>query len=318
MKAKISEINDVLSPSVSLLICASSFEDRWYQIAKNIKSESLTEIIILQKGVKSEAWHRGIEELDKSHKEKWTTVDISSNKPAELWKILGTDIVSRIKEQRLLTLIDITTLTHELVAMLVSIVTSEKLLSKVVLAYSGASAYFVSNDQSDWWLSRGVKDIRSILGFPGLIRPSKKSHLIILVGFETERAKELIMQYEPRSISLGTGVEPYSQEFYEKNNWYKEQLAIFINSIGGSVKNISEFTFSCSDYNSAKNSILLEASKFSDFNITISPMNTKVSTVGAACAAIENEILKLCYVEPVEYNKSFYSSPSDTLTIIKF
>ena len=45
-------------------------------------------------------------------------------------------------------------------------------------------------------------------------------------------------------------------------------------------------------------------------------MNTKVSTVAAASAALENETLKLCYVEPMEYNKEFYSTPGETLTLI--
>lgn len=316
MKTKISEINEVLPSNVSLLICSGSFEERWYQIAKNIKTDSLAKILILHRGYDGPSWDKGLEELNDLHKNKSKILDIPC-KPMELWRFFSLEILPSIKEQDSLTLIDITTLTHETVVMFVSLIKAEGLSEKVVLAYAGAKAYFVSEDKADWWLSCGVKDIRSILGFPGLIRPSKKSHLIILVGFETERAKELIIQYEPISISLGIGVEPYSQEFYEKNNWFKEQLEIFIDSVGGSVKAVSEFQFSCSDFDSAKGAILSEASKFSDFNVTIAPMNTKVSTVAAACAAIENEALKLCYVEPLEYNKEYYSSPGDSLTVIK-
>ena len=43
-------------------------------------------------------------------------------------------------------------------------------------------------------------------------------------------------------------------------------------------------------------------------------MNTKVSTV---VAALENQALKICYVEPIEYNKEFYSTPGETLTLIE-
>lgn len=316
MKNNVTEINDALSSKVSLLICSSSFEERWYQIAKNINTDNLVNILILHRGHDGPAWVKGIDKLNELHKDKSKMLDIPC-KPMDLWKFFSLEVVPLIEKQDFLTLIDITTLTHETVVMFVSLIKTEGLSEKVVLAYAGAKAYFVSDDKADWWLSRGVKDIRSILGFPGLIRPSKKSHLIILVGFETERAKELIVQYEPVSISLGIGIDPYSQEFYEKNNWFKEQLQIFIDSVGGSAKAVSEFQFSCSDFESAKSAILSEASKFSDSNITIAPMNTKVSTVAAACAAIENEALKLCYVEPMEYNKEYYSSPGDSLTIIK-
>jgi hypothetical protein len=317
MKTKLSEINSTLSSDLSLLVCSSSFEMRWYQIAKNISADKLRHIAILQKSMESNVWDCGIKEIEKVHGKKYEIIITEGLAPVELWKKLCNELIPLIKNQELTTLIDITTLTHEVVIFIVSLINANELSSKVILAYAGASAYFVSENKSDWWLSRGVKEIRSILGFPGLIRPSKKPHLIILVGFETERAKELIVQYEPSSISLGIGVEPYNQEFLEKNNWFKEQLQIFISSIGNSVKHVSEFEFSCSDYESAKKTILLEASKFEDYNITIAPMNTKVSTVAAASAALENETLKLCYVEPMEYNKEFYSTPGDTLTLIK-
>ena len=317
MKTKLSEINIALSSKVSLLICSSSFEYRWYQIAKNLSTEKLSNIVVLQKSKELDCWEHGINEIIKVHGDKYEILDMSSPNPADLWRNLATNLLPKIQNQKEATLIDITTLTHELVVFLVSLIKSNNLSSKVILAYSGASAYLTSKDKTNWWLSRGVKNIRSILGFPGVIRPSRKSHLMILVGFETERAKELITQYEPSSISLGIGIEPYSQEFFEKNSWYREQLEIFIQSIGSTIKNVSEFTFSCSDFESAKEAILEEASKFSDKNITIAPMNTKVSTVAAASAAIENDALKLCYVEPIEYNKEFYSSPGDTLTIIK-
>jgi hypothetical protein len=314
MKIKISEINSALPSRVSLLICSGSFEERWYQIAKNINTDRLANIVILNKGYEGPSWNKGLNELNELHRGKFEILDIPCE-PMEIWKIFSSAILPTIKQQTFLTLIDITTLTHETVVMFVSLIKAEKLSEKVILGYAGAKAYFVSDDKDDWWLSRGVKDIRSILGFPGLVRPSKKSHLIILVGFETERAKELIIQYEPISISLGIGIEPYSQEFYEKNRWFKEQLQMFI--VGSSVKTISEFQFSCSDFGSAKSAVLLEASKFSDLNVTIAPMNTKVSTVAVACAAMENEALKLCYVEPLEYNKEYYSSPGDSLTIIE-
>lgn len=317
MKTKLSEINNTLSSKVSLLVCSSSFEDRWYQIAKNIDTDKLDSIAILQKSVEQPSWDTGIQEIEQVHGNKYNIINIESLKPADLWKILINELLPLIQKQKLTTLVDITTLTHEVVAFLVALIKANNFSSKVILAYSGASKYFVSEVRSDWWLSRGVKDIRSILGFPGLVRPSKMSHLIILVGFETERAKELIIQYEPSSISLGIGIEPYSEEFYEKNTWNKNQLEVFIQSVGSTVKKVSEFKFSCSDYESAKTAILSETDKFEDCNITIAPMNTKVSTVAASSAALENEALKLCYVEPMEYNKEFYSSSGETLTLIQ-
>ena len=55
------------------------------------------------------------------------------------------------------------------------------------------------------WLSKGVKEIRSVLGFPGEILPSRKNHLIVLTGYEYERAKTIIDILQPYSLALGFG-----------------------------------------------------------------------------------------------------------------
>ncbi|KDE41404.1 hypothetical protein ADINL_0084 [Nitrincola lacisaponensis] len=315
MKTKLSEINKSI-PEVSLVICSSSFERRWFQITKNLSPKSLDLIVILQKSIENPAWKEGITAIKSIHGDIYQALDIEKLSPKHTWIKFVQEIVPLIKKQDNLTLIDITTFTHETVAFFTSMIKLYKLESKVRFAYAGASSYMTSNEERDWWLSRGVKDIRSILGFPGVIRPSQGSHLIILVGFEIERAKELIIQYEPSSISLGIGTDAYSQDFFEKNNWYRNQIQSFIETVNTTIKNVSKFEFSCSDPISAKNSILAEANKFNNFNITLAPMNTKVSTIAAASAALENEDLKLCYVEPLEYNRTYYSTPGDTLTLI--
>lgn len=315
MKTNLSALKDCLH-DISLVICSSSFESRWFQITKSLDSTHLEQILILQRSLEEPAWGEGIDEIQSAHGNKHRIIDIDLLEPSAIWKKLISDVLPLIQRQEKLTLVDVTTLSHEAVVFFVSLIQLNGLSSKVKFAYAGASAYLTSNNEKDWWLSRGVKDIRSILGFPGIIRPSQSSHLMILVGFEVERAKQLILRYEPSSISLGIGVQPYSQEFLEKNNWYMKQIESFIETVGITVKQVSQFQFSCSDSQAAKESILEEANKFRCQNITVAPMNTKVSTIAAARAAIENDNLKLCYVEPLEYNKQYYSSPSDTVTLI--
>jgi len=317
MKINISDINSNLTSGIGLLVCSSSFEERWYKVAESLSDDNLNKIIILQKSLELEVWNKGIASLRELHGNIDNIVHIEDLAPAELWKKIVIEVVPSIESESGVVLIDITTFTHEVVLLLLALLKDKGLLNKVVFAYSGAGEYCTSEGLSEKWLSRGVKDIRSVLGYPGVIRPSKKSHLIILVGFETERAKELVAQYEPTSISLGIGNDPYNNEFQETNIWHKEQLERFVASIENSRMRISEFNFSCSDPMGAKNAILEEAGKFNDLNITIAPMNTKVSTVAAGLAAFDDERLKLCYVEPAEYNKRYYSLPGECATLIQ-
>jgi hypothetical protein len=45
-------------------------------------------------------------------------------------------------------------------------------------------------------------------------------------------------------------------------------------------------------------------------------LNTKLSTVGVALAAIENPEIQICYAEPEEYNTDGYSKPGKEVTVI--
>ena len=40
------------------------------------------------------------------------------------------------------------------------------------------------------WLSRGIGEVRSILGYSGTLKPSRSNLLIVIVGYEYERAGE--------------------------------------------------------------------------------------------------------------------------------
>src|ERR1035437_1337580 len=78
-------------------------------------------------------------------------------------------------------LLDISTFTREALFTFIGVL--YKILkpqTKFTCVYNSARKY--------GWLSRGISDIRSVLGFPGNIIPSRKNHLIVLPGYETERA----------------------------------------------------------------------------------------------------------------------------------
>lgn len=316
MKIKMQEISTTLHNDYSLFICSSSFEARWFSAIANLSDNYFNTSIVLHKGCEELNWADGYNHLLRTTINQPKILNIKYYSPSDLWDTYTKDVLIECQNTDKKILVDITTFTHESLLILTYMLYVTNTLDKSTFIYSSAGEYFIGPDKNDRWLSRGVKSIRSVLGFPGLIRPSKSSHLIILVGFKIERAKELITQYEPSSISLGIGVSPYSDEFSKKNIEYRSLLENFIRNYESSRMEISEFTFSCSDPLIAKKNILDEVEKFNEKNITISPMNTKVSTVATALAAITNESIKICYAEPVEYNQLGYSSPGDSLTIM--
>jgi hypothetical protein len=210
-------------------------------------------------------------------------------------------------------LVDITTFTHEGLLMLIKLLSLKRREGDTIrLVYVGAEEYSIGLDDEDKWLSKGTREIRSVLGFPGLILPSKKLHLIVLVGFETERARSLIDAYEPHLLSLGVGTSSNSitQKNFKAND-------LFLQRIARTYQNCNIFEIAPNDYEATLTTLKLQASKNPECNVVIAPMNTKVSTIAAGLLAMENESLQLCYAQAELYNYENYSTASTECFLIQ-
>lgn len=221
-------------------------------------------------------------------------------------------------DQRVRTIVDITSMSHELLSVLIAILRSKSKLEHTVLCYTGADRYSFNTPADEMWLSRGVSSIRSILGFGGEQLPSKKLHLVIPVGFEVERAMEVIATYEPAVLSLGIGrrEESVSLAHHDANLNFFTRLESFVRGQENTCEKVSQFEFSCIDPFVAKADLFEHLEKFQDFNTVICPLNTKISTVGIALLCLEQPAFQLCYAQPLEYNTDGYATPSDVIRVI--
>jgi hypothetical protein len=80
-------------------------------------------------------------------------------------------------------LIDITTFSREVFLILIRLLRIVFPNKKIVGVYANASVYDSKHDnKTEKWLSKGIGEIRSVLGYPGDIIPSQKTYLIVIVG----------------------------------------------------------------------------------------------------------------------------------------
>lgn len=222
-------------------------------------------------------------------------------------------------DENVKTIVDITSMSHELLSILIALLKIHNKLNEVTLCYTGASKYSYNTAPEEMWLSRGVASIRSVLGYPGEQLPSKPLHLVIPMGFEVERAMHLITSYEPAALSLGMGDEnqSVSLKHHKTNIGFFEKLRLFVNDQKSGWEKVSEFSFSCIDPFQAKSDFANHISKFSEYNTVICPLNTKLSTVGAALFCIDNPKVQLSYAQPVEYNTEGYAEPGEFITVVE-
>lgn len=208
-------------------------------------------------------------------------------------------------------IIDCTTFTHEHLLMLLKTIYELTELTMIKIVYTQAIEYDNFSTNEHHWLSKGIKDIRTIIGFNGNYYPDKKTHFVGMLGFEDERMVTAIEAIEPSIISIGIAIkqESVNEGVAQKNLNVAENLTNKLDDTFYSIDSeISKFDFSAINAYKTKESLIKLDLLDNEYNCVIFPMNNKISTIGLFLYALENDNLQVCYVEPYEYNTVSYSS----------
>lgn len=301
-------ISEQLPDAIDLFFCSASFESRCLTIPLMIEGERIKHVAIGE-NLNHKSLH-GINPatLLAHFGKRAEIISLSTADPfvtADSW--FGS-IATRAESAKSIV-VDITAFTHEALLILFRMLVEHAQCDELVLAYNVAEEYSVGDDPKKKWLSRGIGDVRSVLGYAGELRPSRPLHLIVMTGFEHERVVELIRAYEPAAISLGYGIGSGSSNHEEVN-----QLGLnLVRAVYGSAE---VFRFPVHDPLGSCESVLSQSHKRPGFNTVLSAMNTKLSTIGAAMAAIRDPSLQLSYAQALVYNTAGYSTPSDEVVCV--
>jgi len=308
----INELNYSISEQIDLFICSSSYEDRCFSAASRLPKEKIKNTIICANRDYDEHISENLSVLVDFFADNYLIADVFTSNPIQTAdNIEGLIDVLLTSYSIYNILVDITTFTHEILLILMAILSNKYPTLHVTCCYVNAVEY--SNDQAnqkDKWLSRGVGDVRAILGYAGTIKPSLQTHLIMIVGYEHERASKIIEILEPDSLSLGYGLA--SDATTEKNRGANAQYKDLVKQMYAFYDDISDFNIPCSNPYEACKSIVDEIERIGiEKNIILVPMNNKISTLGAALAyGLKNDI-QLCYAPALVYNYASYSVPGN-------
>lgn len=304
----LSDLSKHLDDQYDLFICSSSFEERSLSITKNINTKIFRRSLILSNQDLQPYVGKNKAELLKIYGTASEIVEVCTGDPLITADSIMSHVSSVVKEGFASSiLLDITTFTHESLLILLRLLEIYCNASKITCAYANASEYSVGDDVKQKWLSRGIGEVRSVLGYPGKIVPSRETHLILIVGYEHERAGGLIAAIEPHSISLGFGRSGSATT--DKDQDANERYMHLVEQVATSFSEINKFEIPCNDPYGTKDELLKQIDLVKDKNVVIAPMNNKLSTVGTAMAAIESPDVQLCYPPALRYNFDNYSSP---------
>ena len=290
---------------MDLFICSASFERRCVSIAEHLVGTPVGHVLIAHNQRFRDIVDANLRFLQERFAGRESTLVVDSADPV----LTTTNVVEAIREQRRKSaqriLIDITAFTHETLLILFRVCNQEFDEASVVdFLYAPASEYSIGDEPGDKWLSKGISEVRSVMGYPGGFAPSRDIHLIVLAGFEDYRALSLIQELEPSLVSIGYGDR--SEVATGPHQVTNETKVERIRSVLGSVE---AFVFSCYDALSAEETIRKMVRGHDQYNTILAPMNTKISTLGAARVALRDESIQICYAQADIYNYRNYSRP---------
>jgi hypothetical protein len=292
---------------IDAFICSASYESRCRSVPDAVDPQLISYAIVCENDELQPPGKENAEYLRKRFESGLSTAALSRIPPIQTADNLTNSVLNILQGGAETILVDVTTFTHESLMILLGIL-GDLLPENATLfcAYTPASDYAPGVPKELKWLSKGLHEIRSVLGYPGRMLPSRKVHLVVLVGFESERAAKVVEAYEPAVLSLGLGDQEGSvnEKLFDINRYFHGDLA-------RTVPRFVNFTFSCVNPWEACAQIENEIARHSGCNVIIAPMNTKLSTIGAVLAARKNLDIQLCYAQAEYYNTRNYSLPSD-------
>ena len=228
-----SEIDNIFPTNCALISCVS-FEARCLSLINNVSADKINHLYLFRNVNRSmDSFIQKNMALVQCKNIKVTIKDINLNSSVNIADIIA-ETIQNIKHRKLV--IDITTFTHEALLILIkNLYLHQSSFDSILLIYNGAKEYSP-------WLSKGCKEVRNVIGFPGMFNPSYKYHLIILTGFEYERATRLVELMEPDILSMGNGVDPINNNHLGAMQNSKERFEKWLQNLQSVPNDAFEFS----------------------------------------------------------------------------
>jgi len=308
-------LNSTLDDDYDVFICSASFEQRCLCIPSKIKKKKFQKAIIIENIKGPTLISENAKQLIELFSAKTVSVQIDINDSLLIADRITKEI-SGLSGRKIKVLIDVTTFTHEVLMVCLKVLHINSRVKSITCVYVNASEYCPGQSLENKWLSKGCEAIRPILGYPGMLLPSQKTHLIVIVGYEYNRAVDLITSLEPNSISLVYGAP--SDSITEKDREANEKFNELVKQMTFEFSNVESITIPCNDPHKTAKALLELYEAHEMDNIIVVPMNNKMSTVGVALSTFSNERVQVCYAPAVIYNETNYSVPGRECFIVSF
>lgn len=312
-------LDQVLVGQLDVFICSASFENRCLVVPRMVKRmEDACQVLICRNVDHLSAVRGNFERLDEMFGDSHTC-ELSSNDPIGNADHFVDALSGFFESGSTIKIgVDITTFTRESLLILLRCLVEMMRPEDSLLAFYNRAASYEGVGLDDQWLSRGVREIRSVLGYSGDFMPTRRTHLVMLAGFEDDRAFRLAAEVEPTALSLGLPDAKYGHaaEHDAKMSARRErwlgQKDRWLSHLGSTVY---EFNFHGYSVEECMQAIEDAVGRERSMNTVLAAMNTKISTVAAGLFALRNRDVQVSYAQAEMYNYDRYSSAADDVYV---
>lgn len=314
-KVKIRNINSRLEEAYDIFVCSASFEKRCISIPQKICRKKFGKIILFENLHGSDLLKENAGIIRELFPQKRRDILVDFDRIRDMANTFLKEISIEKKRTSNTVLIDITTFTHEELLVCMKVLLTSNKVKSVTCVYNNALEYCAGVKMDKKWLSQGAKLIHPVLGYPGMMLPTKKTHLIIIAGYEYSRAFSAISDVEPSSISLvyGSSISSLTEKDKEANAIFKTM----IEKMAFEYSNIEEYEIPCNDPDAIADGMKQIYNNHRDMNILVVPLNSKMSTLGVVKSLEDDEEPQVCYAPALLYNELNYSVPGNDCYIYK-
>ena len=291
---------------VDVYLGSASFESRCLSVVKHLDLMRVKQAIVGCSVRHLSAVQRNLNIMEAMLGDRSSRLNLYADDPVRSLYNMGQVFDGIFESDPKRVVMDITTFTREALLMLLLFLhRNMRARDSLELLYVPAMEYAVGEEGSRKWLSKGTSEVRSVLGFPGEMRASRPTHMIVMAGFEFERAVEMVNICEPSFVSIGFGDRTEDATAYHQD--LNEEV---VERLSRAFGDVDSFTFRAYDIHGSIFDLAKQIGRRAGCNVVVAPMHTKISTVGAALLAIEDEYIQLCYAPAKVYNVDRYSVAS--------
>lgn len=233
-----------------------------------------------------------------------STVEVSEANPSHSIAELLTQVRFLASKSDTRVTLDISTFTKRHLLMLLHALDDAGLWNSLRLIYTEPKDYVV-----DLYLpmSMGIKEVASIPGFSNLRPADKPVLLVIMLGYEGDRAMALYQTIEPNETVLLVPRPAYREEWEGRTEDLNRQL---ISLLGHDAIAYADSRDPL-EVKAALSNVIGNRYPPTDWTCLVSPLGTKPQTVGLYSFWREStDSFAVIYAQPLKHNERYYSQGS--------